>query len=211
MARTFSQDARGRWHDGKTGRLVSGATVERSARAARAHAERVAAETREAVARSDAARRGWETRRANLEAERALRQAARPPARDTGLWRPVPVPPSELPVAQIIPPSIDRLIRESRRPDLRDAYFQPVELLGTYTRVRDRDTGRWVSKDAYARMTALEREGVKLVRMYKTHEGLEGPRMLPLVRALREFERRGMSWAEVPDEYFRRAVALSLV
>jgi hypothetical protein len=208
------------YHDGKT--FVSAAKVER----AYARAERAAERQREEARAERAARREFaQTLRDLLAADQRREEArlARVAARAAEGFKPVPPPRDARPPA----PEITQQLSPAQRSELLPtvppvnthvfsdrellAYRQPIETRGSFYKYRDRDSGRFVSKEVYLALPPALRATIKRETHTRTGIGQLGQHLKPLASFLGAAEERGLSWLDVPDHYWTAAVRLSLV
>lgn len=177
------------------GKFVSAGRVDRTR-------DRAVYRAMEAEARATAER---ESARLARALDRA-REARRPPPREAPPARPprrAEVPPAR--GFRPVPPPAPRPPSVEPRPG------DPVAVRGSFVRYRDRDSGRYVSKELYKALPPVLRNTLRREVFSKTTAGSLGQRVRPLERFLLTMMRMGLTWEQVGDQYRADAVRLSLV
>ena len=184
------------------GKFVSADRVDRTRE--RAVYRAMEAEAR-ATAEREAARLARDLVR-EREARAAERAARRPPPREAAPARPprrAEVPPAR--GFRPVPPPAPRPPSVEPRPG------DPVAVRGSFVRYRDRDSGRYVSKELYKALPPALRDTLRREVFSLTAAGSLGARVKPLERFLLTMMRMGLTWEQVGDQYRADAVRLSLV
>lgn len=193
-----------------------------------------------AEARSEAARRGWETRRREAEAfERIGRAARREPYREPAPVVRAPRLPELQPLADVGRKEAEHLrdlareewVKVAESTSRREAEIHRMKAHSLEYSAQRAERGAIAAdragvvmadpvmvrgghfkwRDARGRFVEDGTPGARKELHVKTSLGELGKRATPLLRALREAAERGQSWDKLGGNYYRRAVALGLV
>ena len=194
------------------GKFVSADRVDRTRdravyRAMEAEARAIA--EREASRLARALERERESRRTRAGAGRPAPVSVRPSRR-----REPPAPPARPPRRAEVPPARGfRPVPPSapRPPSVEPRSWDLVAVRGSFVRYRDRDSGRYVSKELYKALPPALRDTLRREVFSKTTAGSLGVRVKPLERFLLTMMRMGLTWDQIGDQYRADAVRLSLV